>query len=109
MPMSKLWIDWIYSSGVRTDNKEILKSDPEVFISRGFHPKTNYHEQCTQFTRHKICLFSTICNGFKITFVSEIHMVEDDVLFTNQIRKFRQRSRSATILHREDMVQAFSD
>ena len=25
------------------------------------------------------------CNGFKITFVSEKHVVEDDVLFTNHL------------------------
>ena len=26
-----------------------------------------------------------LCNGFKITFISEKHMVEDDVLFTNHL------------------------
>ena len=26
-----------------------------------------------------------ICNGFEITFVSEKHVVEDDVLFTNHL------------------------
>ena len=39
-------------------------------------------------------------------------MVEDDVLFTIiwwENKKFQQRSWSATILHREDMVQAGCD
>ena len=27
----------------------------------------------------------SVCNGFKITFVSEKHMVEDDILFTNHL------------------------
>ena len=26
-----------------------------------------------------------LCNGFEITFVSEKHVVEDDVLFTNHL------------------------
>ena len=54
------------------------------------------------------------CNGFEITFISEKHVVEDDILFTNHLvgkkgRKFQQRLRSATIPHREDMVQAGCD
>ena len=28
---------------------------------------------------------SNYCNGFEITFVSEKHMVEDDVLLTNHL------------------------
>ena len=54
--------------------------------------------------------FSYICNGFEITFVSEKHIVEDGVLFTNHLAgKFQQRSWSATIPHREDMVQTGCD
>ena len=52
------------------------------------------------------------CNGFEITFVSEKHVVEDYILFTNHLvgnRKLQQRSWSATIPHREDMVQAGCD
>ena len=62
---------------------------------------------CSDFPRklHK-------CNGFEITFVSATHVVEGDVLFTNHLgenKKFQQRSWSATVLRREDMVQAGCD
>ena len=32
-----------------------------------------------------IILVAHLCNGLKITFRSEKHMVEDDVLFTNYL------------------------
>ena len=34
-------------------------------------------------TSNLISSFTSNCNGFKITFLSEKHVVEDDVLFTN--------------------------
>ena len=34
--------------------------------------------------------FSLICNGVEITFVSEKHVVEDDVLFTNHLAENRK-------------------
>ena len=30
-------------------------------------------------------MLSRYCNGFEITFLSEKHVVEDDVLFTNHL------------------------
>ena len=32
-----------------------------------------------------VYLWLYLCNGFEITFVSEKHVVEDDVLFTNHL------------------------
>ena len=51
-------------------------------------------------------------SNFEITFVSEKHMVEDDVLLQIiwwENKGFQQRSWGATIPHREDMVQAGCD
>ena len=33
----------------------------------------------------KYIVISYLCNGFEITFVSEKHVVEDNVLFTNHL------------------------
>ena len=58
-----------------------FRATAEVAISGGGHHRFSILQRLTQFFIVCLC----ICNWFEITIVSEKHMVEDDVLFTNHL------------------------
>ena len=57
----------------------------QVGSASGELGRTPPHRSRTAGGTHPTGMLSCYCNGFEITFVSEKHMVGDDVLFTNHL------------------------